>query len=235
MLYQHFSIPRVTSILFFIYSNVKLTNPDLNFNLIYCINQNASKFTWTDFCFICLSITVDHNIFAAQKFRESGPRCIFATQNFRECAGTSTKRKSRLCRKKAAVNNNNVICYRSAFVRANGPSVPVEIVSIRGLRPWTRGGESNLWKHWGGKFLCCGYGAASKSTVCSISGVAAQTCVAFENIAGYVKRLAVPAGGPVWFIAAKWCPVTWKLFLMLKQTSYFTRCKGPPRQGCGAN
>ncbi len=45
--------------------------------------------------------------------------------------------------KKAAVyNNNNAICYGSTFVKATG-GVPVEIVCIRGLRPWT-GGESNL-------------------------------------------------------------------------------------------
>ena len=39
--------------------------------------------------------TVDHNIFAARKFRESAPMYIFATQNFRECAGTSTKKKKK--------------------------------------------------------------------------------------------------------------------------------------------
>ncbi len=36
--------------------------------------------------------TVDHNISAARKFHESAPMYIFATQNFRECAGTSTKK-----------------------------------------------------------------------------------------------------------------------------------------------
>ncbi len=46
--------------------------------------------------------------------------------------------------------------------------------------------------------FCCGYIAASKSAVCSISGVVAQVYqLAFEHIAGYVKCLAVPAGGPV--------------------------------------
>ncbi len=39
----------------------------------------------------------------------------------------------------------------------------------------------------------------------------------------YVKRLAVPAGGPVWLIAVKWC--AFKLLYMLKQRSYFTSCK----------
>ena len=58
--------------------------------------------------------TVDHNILAARKFRE--------------CAGTSTK-KITIMQKKAAVYFNNVICYESA---ANGPGVPVEILSIRG-------------------------------------------------------------------------------------------------------
>ncbi len=41
------------------------------------------------------------------------------------------KKKSRLCRK-IQLFNNNVICYRSAFVKTNGPGVLVEIVSIRG-------------------------------------------------------------------------------------------------------
>ncbi len=36
--------------------------------------------------------TVDHNIFAARKFRKTAPMYIFATQNFRECVGTSTKK-----------------------------------------------------------------------------------------------------------------------------------------------
>ncbi len=67
---------------------------------------------------------------------------IFAAQNFRECAGTSTK-KNYAYAEKADVYNN-VIYYGSAFVKANGPGVPVEIVSIRGFWPWTGGGESNL-------------------------------------------------------------------------------------------
>ncbi len=48
--------------------------------------------------------TVDHNIFAAQKFCESAPMYMFATQNFRECPSTSTKKKITItpgiCRKK---------------------------------------------------------------------------------------------------------------------------------------
>ncbi len=48
--------------------------------------------------------TVDHNIFAARKFRELAPMYIFATQNFRECPSTSTKKKITItpgiCRKK---------------------------------------------------------------------------------------------------------------------------------------
>ncbi len=49
-----------------------------------------------------LLYTVDHNISAARKFRESAPMYIFATQNFRECAGTSTKKK-RIMQTEAAV------------------------------------------------------------------------------------------------------------------------------------
>ncbi len=50
-------------------------------------------------------ITVDHNISAARKFRESAPKYIYATQNFRECAGTSRKKKkkTRIMHKKADV------------------------------------------------------------------------------------------------------------------------------------
>ncbi len=80
----------------------------------------------------------------------------------------------------AAVYNNNVISYGSAFVKAAG-GVPVEIVSNRWLRPWTGGGESNLSKHWAGKSLCCGYIAANKSAVCSMTALVAQQ-LALESI-----------------------------------------------------
>ncbi len=43
---------------------------------------------------ISAASTVDHNISAARKFRESAPMYIFVTQYFRECAGTSTKKKT---------------------------------------------------------------------------------------------------------------------------------------------
>ncbi len=51
-------------------------------------------------------ITVDHNISAARKFRESAPMYIFATQYFRECAGTSTKKKKTNYAQRSSRYNN---------------------------------------------------------------------------------------------------------------------------------
>ncbi len=60
-----------------------------------------------------------------------------------------------------------MICYGSAFAKATR-GVPLELFSIRG----PAAAKVNLWKHWGGKSLCCGHIDASKSAVCSASGVA---------------------------------------------------------------
>ena len=52
-----------------------------------------------------MSNTVDHNISAARKFGESAPMYIFATQNFRECAGTSMKKKQNYAERSSRYNN----------------------------------------------------------------------------------------------------------------------------------
>ncbi len=78
-------------------------------------------------------------------------------------------------REKAAVCNN-AICYGSTFVKATD-GVPVEIVNIRGLRRRPAAvkvtGENTARR----QIVCCGYIAANKSAVCSMTGL-----VAFENI-----------------------------------------------------
>ncbi len=184
--------------------------------------RSLTSVSWTEFW---IRNTVDHNIFAARKFRESAPMYIFATQNFRECPSTSTKKKNhdypRYMQKKAAVynNNNNAICYGSTFVKATG-GVPVD------LYPWTQAVDRR-WK----------YPVKTLRRQIPLLWLYShqQVCRVFDDRAGgraaiglwkhcYVKRLAVPAGGPVWLTAVKWC--SFKLFfLMLKQRSYFTSCK----------
>ncbi len=52
--------------------------------------------------FLC---TVDHNISAAWKFRKMAPMYIFETQNFRECAGTYTKKKNNYAKRSSRYNN----------------------------------------------------------------------------------------------------------------------------------
>ncbi len=69
----------------------------------------------------CDRHTVDHNIFAARKFRESAPMYIFATQNFRERAGTSTKKKNQ------QKNTNNA--QRSS--RYNNARSAMEALSVK--------------------------------------------------------------------------------------------------------
>ncbi len=64
-------------------------------------------------------ITVDHNISAARKFRESAPMYIFATQNFRECSGTSTKKKK------------NTTNYAEKSIRYNNARSAMKALSLK--------------------------------------------------------------------------------------------------------
>ncbi len=120
----------------------------------YCILPDMTHLTKCHYWvwLVKFITTVYHNIFAAWKFRESAPMCIFATQNFRECAGTSTKKKTLIILKEAAVIIMRDLPWKRFRYKATG-GVPLELFSIRGPAAV----KVNLWKHWGGKSLCCGH------------------------------------------------------------------------------